>query len=200
MKNLFLIHKIDVKESVRSKWFLIYTLVFGSIIAIFFADGVGQYLIYDFLGLNKMLLMYIQVSLVVLPIFVLISTITSIIKDKENNTLEYMLVFPVSLKQYYWGKFIGRFITMVLPLLFALGVGIVYGLYQGLELELQKFYIYILMLIGLSVIFFRCCFLRFFFFTNARDRPFNCLFHLGFLFGLYRSHLDSSVITSKGAH
>ncbi len=153
MKNLFLIHKIDVKESVRSKWFVVYALVFGAVIAVFFADGVGQYAIYEFLGLNKMLLMYIQISVVILPIFVLISTITSIIRDKENNTLEYMLIFPVSLAQYYWGKFIGRFVTMSLPLFFALFVGIGYGIYKGLDLELTRFYIYLAMLVGLSVFF-----------------------------------------------
>lgn len=153
MKNLFLIHKIDVKESIRSKWFLIYSLVFGAVLAVFFADGVGQYAIYEFLGLNKMLLMYIQVSIIIIPIFVLISTITSIIKDKENNTLEYMLIFPISLAQYYWGKFLGRFVTMSLPLFVALIAGLFYGMYQGLDLEMNKFYIYIAMLVSLSLFF-----------------------------------------------
>lgn len=153
MKNLFLIHKIDVKESLLSKWFLIYSLVFGGVLAVFFADGVGQYLIYEFVGLNKMLLMYIQISIIVLPIFVLITTITTIIKDKEQNTLEYMLIFPISLSQYYWGKFIGRLVSLSIPLFTALAIGIAYGIYQGLELELPKFFIYVGMLFSLTIFF-----------------------------------------------
>lgn len=153
MKNLFLMHKIDVKQSLKSKWFLIYTLIFGATIAIFYVDGIGQYLIYEFVGLNKMLLMYIQISIIIIPIFILISTITSILKDKENNTLEYMLIFPISLSQYYWGKFIGRFVTMIFPLLVSLIVGIAYGMYGGLDLDMNKFYIYLAMLVGLVVFF-----------------------------------------------
>lgn len=153
MKNLFLIHKIDVKESLLSKWFLIYSLVFGAVIAVFFADGVGQYLIYEFVGLNKMLLMYIQVSIIIVPIFVLISTITTIIKDKEHNTLEYMLIFPVSLSEYYWGKFIGRFVSLILPLFMALLIGIIYGINKDLGLELSKFFIYLGMLVSMTIFF-----------------------------------------------
>ncbi len=36
MKNLFLVLKTDVNEALRSKWFLVYTLIFGGIIALFF--------------------------------------------------------------------------------------------------------------------------------------------------------------------
>ena len=34
MKNLFLVLKTDVNEALRSKWFLVYTLIFGGIIAL----------------------------------------------------------------------------------------------------------------------------------------------------------------------
>lgn len=35
MKNLALIAYLDLKESLRAKWFLIYSLVFGGMIALF---------------------------------------------------------------------------------------------------------------------------------------------------------------------
>lgn len=35
MENLLLIAFLDVKESVRARWFVVYTLVFGGLIALF---------------------------------------------------------------------------------------------------------------------------------------------------------------------
>ncbi len=35
MNNLYLVFKMDIKESFRSKWFLLYTIIFGGIVALF---------------------------------------------------------------------------------------------------------------------------------------------------------------------
>ena len=40
MTNLILIAKYDIKESLRSKWFLLYMLIFGALIAFFLITGV----------------------------------------------------------------------------------------------------------------------------------------------------------------
>jgi len=92
MKNLYLIAYLDLKESLRAKWFLVYSLVFGGLIAL----------------------------IVILPIFILITTVRSISGDRDNHILEYMLSFPISLRQYYWGKIIGRFVTVYMPVFFAM--------------------------------------------------------------------------------
>ena len=42
MKNLMLIAYLDLKESIRAKWFVVYSLIFGGMIAIFFITGVTQ--------------------------------------------------------------------------------------------------------------------------------------------------------------
>jgi len=69
--------------------------------------------------------------IVILPIFILITTVKSISADRESNILEYMLSFPISLKDYYWGKFLGRFITVFFPVLVALLIGVIWGVYKG---------------------------------------------------------------------
>jgi ABC-2 type transport system permease protein len=102
LKNLSLIAYLDLKESIRSKWFLIYSLVFGGLIALFFIAGVTQSQVMGFTGLSRLLLMYIQITIVILPIFILITTVRSISSDRDSNILEYMLSFPISLSQYYW--------------------------------------------------------------------------------------------------
>lgn len=153
MKNLYLIAYLDLKESLRTKWFLIYSLVFGGLIALFFIAGVTESQVMGFSGLSRLLLMYIQITIVILPIFILITTVRSISGDRDNHILEYMLSFPISLKEYYWGKVIGRFITVYLPVLFAMIIAIIYGAIKGADIPWDIFFLYTGLLFALSSTF-----------------------------------------------
>ncbi len=153
MKNLYLIAYLDLKESLRAKWFLIYSLVFGGLIALFFIAGVTESQVMGFSGLSRLLLMYIQITIVILPIFILITTVRSISGDRDSHILEYMLSFPISLKEYYWGKVIGRFITVYLPVLFAMIVAIIYGAIKGADIPWDIFFLYTGLLFALSSTF-----------------------------------------------
>ena len=153
MKNLLLIAYLDLKESIRAKWFLVYSVVFGGLFALFFIAGVTQSLVMGFSGFSRLLLMYIQITIVILPIFILITTVRSISGDRDSNVLEYMLSFPISLKQYYWGKMLGRFITVYLPVLFAMIVAVFYGAFQGASIPWNIFLLYTGLLFSMSVAF-----------------------------------------------
>lgn len=162
MKNLYLIAYLDLKESFRSKWFLIYSLVFGGMIALFFIAGITESQVMGFSGLSRVLLMYIQVTIVILPIFILITTVRSISGDRDNNILEYMLSFAISLKQYYWGKVIGRFITVYIPVFFAMIVALIFGVFKGASIPWSIFFLYTALLFSLS-----CAFLGIAFFISS---------------------------------
>jgi len=153
LKNLSLIAYLDLKESIRAKWFLVYSLVFGGMIALFFIAGVTESQVMGFSGLSRLLLMYIQITIVILPIFILITTVRSISGDRDNHILEYMLSFPISLKQYYWGKIIGRFITVYLPVIFAMIIAVIYGSFKGAAIPWNIFFLYTGLLFALSSAF-----------------------------------------------
>ncbi|OPX26750.1 MAG: ABC transporter permease [Epsilonproteobacteria bacterium] len=153
MKNLGLIAYLDLKESIRAKWFIVYSVVFGGLIAIFFISGVTQSQVMGFSGLSRLLLMYIQITIVILPIFILITTVRSISSDRDNNILEYMLSFPISLRQYYWGKIIGRFITVFLPVFMAMFIAIIFGVIKGVSVPWDVFVLYSGLLFSMSSAF-----------------------------------------------
>jgi ABC-2 type transport system permease protein len=153
MKNLFLVAYLDIKESLRSKWFYVYSLVFGGLMALFFITGVSDAVVMGFTGLSRMLLIFIQVTIIILPIFILVTTVKSISGDRESNVLEYMLSFPISLKDYYWGKMAGRFLTVFLPVFFALILGVVFGLFKGGELPWSMIFLYSALLFSLCFTF-----------------------------------------------
>ena len=61
MNNLLLIAKLDVAESLRSRWFLIYMLVFMGLIVTFIFSGVTDSRVLGFSGLTRLLLLFIQI-------------------------------------------------------------------------------------------------------------------------------------------
>ncbi len=159
MQHLALIVFLDIKESLRSRWFLVYSIVFGGLIALFFIAGVTQSQVMGFSGLSRLLLMYIQVTIVILPIFILITTVRSISGDRDTHILEYMLSFPISLLHYYWGKFLGRFATVFIPVFFAMVIALIVGLFKGSPLPIGIFLLYSGLLFALSLSFLGIAFI-----------------------------------------
>ncbi len=153
MKNLFLIAKLDIRESMRSRWFFVYLFIFGGLMALFFITGITDSVVMGFTGLSRLLLVYIQVTIVILPIFILVTTVKSISQDRESAILEYMLSFPVSLRDYYWGKMVGRFFIVFFPVFLALLIGMGYGLFKGGELPWKMLFIYSAFLFSMCAVF-----------------------------------------------
>ena len=117
MKQLWLTAKLDIVESLRARWFQIYTLVFGGIVALLFLFGLTESRVLGFIGLSRLLVTYIQLTMAILPIFVLITTVRSVAGDREAGVFEYLLSLPVSLGAWFWGKILGRYVVI-----FAAGV------------------------------------------------------------------------------
>ena len=153
MKNLILIAKIDIKETFASKWFFFYLLTFAGLIATFFVTGVLDSRVAGFSGLTRMLLLFIQICVIILPIFILITTVRSINSDREAGALEYLLSFPISLKEYYFGKALGRAFTVFLPILIALFLALILATFKGTQIPWGVFFYYTLLLLVLSFVF-----------------------------------------------
>jgi len=153
MKNLLLVAYLDIRESLRSKWFYLYSIVFGGLMALFFITGVADSVVMGFTGLSRLLLVFIQVTIIILPIFILVTTVKSISGDRESNVLEYMLSFPISLTHYYWGKMLGRFLTVFLPIIFALILGVGFGIVKGGDLPWNMILLYSALLFAMCFVF-----------------------------------------------
>jgi ABC-2 type transport system permease protein len=153
VNDLILTARLDIAESLRAKWFLLYSLVFGGIIVSLFVFGLADSRVMGFTGLSRLLVTYIQLSMAILPIFVLITTVRSVAGDREAGIFEYMLSLPVSLKAWYWGRFVGRFAVVFLPVFAAMMLGSLYGVLKGADLPWREFSLYTGMLISLAICF-----------------------------------------------
>ncbi len=159
MKNLSLVAYLDIKESLRARWFYVYAFVFGGLMGLFFISGITDSVVMGFTGLSRLLLVFIQVTIIILPIFILITTVKSISSDRESNVLEYMLSFPISLSEYYWGKLLGRFVTVFFPVIVALFVGVAWGLFKGGQMPWAMIFLYSALIFSICAVFLGIAFL-----------------------------------------
>lgn len=150
---LWLTARLDMAESLRSRWFLIYSLVFGGIVALLFLFGLTESRVLGFIGLSRLLVTYIQLTMAILPIFVLITTVRSVAGDREAGVYEYLLSLPVSLAAWFWGKLIGRYVVIFLPVFGAMALAVGIALVKGIEVPWAIFGYYTALLAVMAACF-----------------------------------------------
>ncbi len=150
MRNLLLSARLDISESLRARWFLVYSLIFGGIVVSLLVFGLTESRVMGFTGLSRLLVTYIQMAMAILPVFVLISTVRSVAGDREAGVFEYMLSLPVSLNAWYWGKLLGRFFAVFLPVFLAMAAAVGFGMAKGLDVPWRHFAFDTGMLVAIS--------------------------------------------------
>ena len=150
MKHLWLAAWADIVESLRSRWFQVYTAIFGGVIVLLFLFGITESRIMGFTGLSRLLITYIQLAMAILPVFVLITTVRSVAGDREAGVFEYMLSLPISLFAWFWGKLLGRFVVVFLPVFLAMLLAVVWGMIRHTEVPWFMFGYYTGLLLSLS--------------------------------------------------
>ncbi|NPA42917.1 MAG: ABC transporter permease subunit [Chlorobi bacterium] len=151
--TLIQILKTDIRQHVRSKSFWIYSALFAGFVAVMFATGITESQVVGFVGLSRLMITFMQVSMVILPIYVLISTVRSLVGDRENGVLEYLLSLPVSFSSYYWAKFFSRFFVIYVPVFLAFLGAALWGLVKKLDVPWDLFVLYSALL-AVMVFFF----------------------------------------------
>jgi ABC-2 type transport system permease protein len=150
MKYLLLTAYTDILESLRTRWFMVYSAVFGGIVVLLFLFGLTESRIMGFTGITRLMITYIQLSMAILPIFVLITTVRSVAGDREAGVFEYLLSLPITLASWFWGKMIGRFVVVFLPVFVAMVGAVIWGGIKGAEIPWLLFLYYSGLLFALS--------------------------------------------------
>lgn len=153
VRELWLVARLDAGEALRSRWFAVYAALFGLIVALLFAFGLTESRVLGFMGLSRLLVTYIQLSMAILPIFVLITTVRSVAGDREAGVFEYLLALPVSLSAWFWGKLLGRFVVVYAPVLLAMAGAAGWATLQEIPVPWELFAIYSALLAALALCF-----------------------------------------------
>lgn len=153
MNDFYLTAKLDVEESVRSRWFLVYTLIFGLLVVGLFVSGVTESRVMGFSGLSRLLVTYLQVTMAILPLFVLLTTVRSVAGDRESGAFEYMLSLPVGTASWFWGRFAGRFLVVFVPVAGAMLGAVLWAMLSGIEVPWVQVWLYTGFIVSLAACF-----------------------------------------------
>jgi ABC-2 type transport system permease protein len=156
MKSLASLKQIihsDIRQNLRSRWFWAYSILFGGFVAIMFTSGITESQIIGFVGLSRLMVTFMQISMAILPIYVLISTVRSVVGDRENSVMEYILSLPISFSSYFWGKLIGRFFIIYTPVFIALLGSVLWALITNIDVPWDLFFLYSALLASLVFFF-----------------------------------------------
>jgi Cu-processing system permease protein len=124
----------EMRESVRSRWFLGITAVFCvlalgvSYLSFSGASSLG------FAGFNRTVASLLNLILLFVPLMGLLIGALSISGEREDGTLGYLLAQPVSRRAVFLSKFAGQWLSLTLAIGFGLGLaGAVVGWRSGTE-------------------------------------------------------------------
>jgi len=125
---------LEIVQAVRAKWFWAYAVVFFGLVGLLLILGLTESRVLGFTGLSRTLVAYIQLTMAILPIFVLVTTVRSLAGDREAGVYEYVLGLPVGIGGWYAGRFFGRYVLAVAPVLGALALAVGYGAVRGVAI------------------------------------------------------------------
>ncbi|MBL8490285.1 MAG: ABC transporter permease subunit, partial [Rhodocyclaceae bacterium] len=123
------------------------------IVALLFLFGLTESRVLGFIGLSRLLVTYIKLTMAILPIFVLITTVRSVAGDREAGVFEYLLSLPVSLAAWFWGKILGRYIVVFAPVFLAMVAAVLWALVSGIEVPWGMFGYYTALLAAMGACF-----------------------------------------------
>ncbi|MEX1158075.1 MAG: ABC transporter permease [Thermomicrobiales bacterium] len=111
----------DARAGLRNRWFLLYSALFPvmsvgfSWVALAGSDVTGQ------AGFGRTSAGLLNLMLLMVPLIGLTVGAQSIVGDRQDRSLEYLLAQPVSAFDVYAGKYLGAAFSIVLLLVFGFG-------------------------------------------------------------------------------
>ena len=121
-KNVYTIIKKEASDSVRNRWFVLYTICFSilAMLLLYLSSARGD--IAGFQGFGRTAASLINLVLFFIPLIALVTGAISISHERENGTLSYLLSHPITKSEIFFGKFLGILISIWLTI--SLGFGL----------------------------------------------------------------------------
>lgn len=181
MNHTTLLAVLELKETLRARWYQLYILTVSAMISLFFYFGLMESRVLGFIGLGRLLLTLIQICIVILPIFTLMTTVRTFVGDRETGVWEYNLSIPVKLFSFYWGRGIGRYLSLFLPLFVGISLAAIVTLLKGYPVPWKVMILY-LTFIGANLLCFTGIALCLSIFSKSQEMALGLAFILWMIF------------------
>jgi len=118
-KNVSLLVRKEARESLKNRWFILYTICFSTLALFLLFLSASSEEIAGISGFGRTAASLINLVLLFIPLIALVAGALSISIERENGTLSYLLSHPIMKTEILFGKFIG----LLLPICFSISLG-----------------------------------------------------------------------------
>lgn len=122
MVTIWTLAQKELRDALRNRWFLLYTLAFGGLALAFSYMSLAGAGIAGFGGFGRTAASLINLVLLIAPLMALTVGAQSLAGEQERGTLSYLLAQPVGRVEVFLGKYLGLSLGLLASL--ALGFGI----------------------------------------------------------------------------
>ncbi len=122
IKNVLLIMRKEAAESLKNRWFILYTGCFSALALLVLLIATSGTNIAGFTGYGRTAASLINLVLLFVPLIALITGGISIASERENGTLSYLLSHPVTKSEVFFGKYLGLLIVIWFSISIGFGI------------------------------------------------------------------------------
>jgi Cu-processing system permease protein len=134
LTNVRIIAHKELRDALRNKWLLIYTLIFGGLALMLSTLARPEVRFAELASYNRTVTSLVNLVLLFVPLIGLMFGATSLAGERETGVLGYLLAQPVTRMEVLLGKYSGMAAALFLSLLLGFGAaGLVLAIYGGGE-------------------------------------------------------------------
>ncbi len=108
--------RLEMGEVLRSRWLPVSSALYAVLAAILVIFGMRESDVLGFTGMNRVMLSFVHVLVLVLPLLALTATTQVVTRAREDGTLELLFSHPLSRTGYLAALTLTRFLVLVMPL------------------------------------------------------------------------------------
>ena len=129
LRIVWIMARKELNDSLRNRWFLLYTLAFiGLSLAFSYMTLAGAGIV-GFAGFGRTAASLINLVLLIIPLMALTIGAQSLAGEEERNTLAYLLSQPINRAEIFLGKYLGLALSLLGSLTLGFGIsGVVMAL------------------------------------------------------------------------
>jgi Cu-processing system permease protein len=144
----------DVRAGVRNRWFMLYAIVFIMLSVGFSMLAMGGSTLTGQPGFGRTSAGLLNLMLLMVPLIGLTIGAQSLVGERQDRSLDYLMAQPISTREIFLGKYLGAAASLLLLLLLGFGVSGVVMAVRGAATGLGDFLLLVLLttLLGLAML------------------------------------------------
>lgn len=120
--NIWIVTHKELRDALRNRWFLLYTLIFGGLALVLSMTAQPDIAFAKLAGYDRTVTSLVNLVLLFVPLMGLMFGATSLASDQETGVLNTLLAQPITRTEILLGKYFGVATALLCPLIMGFGL------------------------------------------------------------------------------